>query len=49
VGDQILVEGTAMNNGQYEVGAIDGVNQSYLTINGGLHGGETITASVRSV
>jgi hypothetical protein len=48
VGDEIEVLGTALNNGIYQVVAIDGANHSFLTVQTGLHNEGPITATVRA-
>jgi hypothetical protein len=48
VGDEIEVVGAVLNSGYFIVTAIDDVNQSYLTLLGGVKDEGPITATVRT-
>ncbi len=47
--DQILVEGTNLNNGIFLVTAIDGTNHAFLTVDNSPKNEGPITATVRSL
>lgn len=49
VGDQILVEGTNLNNGRQIVTAIDAVNSAFLTVDPGPNNEGPIAATVRTI
>lgn len=49
VGDEIMIEGTNLNNGLQQVAAIDGTNHSFLTVALGLKNEGPISATVRAV
>jgi hypothetical protein len=48
VGDEIEVIGAVLNSGYFIVTAIDGTNQSFLTLLGGVKNEGPITATVRT-
>lgn len=47
--DIILVEGSALNSGTFQVVAIDAVNHAFLTVANGLKAEGPITCTVRSL
>lgn len=49
VGDDILVEGTNLNNGAFHVNAIDGTNHSYLTLDQGVKNEGPLSCTVRAL
>ncbi len=49
VADQLLIEGVSLNNGIFKVLAIDGVNQSFLTLSPSPKNEGPITATIRTV
>jgi len=48
VGDEIEVIGAVINSGYFIVTAIDGTNQSYLTLLGGVKNEGPVTCTVRT-
>lgn len=49
VGDDMLVEGTNLNNGTFHVNAIDGTNHAFLTVDVGCHAEGPLSATVRTI
>lgn len=49
VNDIVVIESTNLNNGFQTVTAIDGTNQSFLTVDQGLHTEGPLTATVRTL
>jgi hypothetical protein len=48
VGDEVLIQGTSLNDGVFRVMAIDGVNQAFLTLNPSPKNESPLTATIRT-